>query len=119
MIHLDNFGTGYSSMLYLKDLPIDGISISREFIKGLESDRHARTIVSKVISLANSLDIEIVAEGVETEKQKNFLNQNGCFIIQGFLISKAVDKAEVTKLIEKYNDKTKELEDIDYFDFLR
>lgn len=121
-IHLDNFGTGYSSMLYLKDLPIDGISISREFIKGLENDRHARAIVSKIISLANSLEIEVVAEGVETEKQKSFLNQNGCFIIQGFLISRVVTKQEVVKLIEQYNaNSEKKIEDIidDDYDFLR
>jgi len=120
MIHLDNFGTGYSSMLYLKDLPIDGISISRDFIKNIESDKHARTIISKIISLANSLNIEIVAEGVETDKQKAFLNKNGCFIIQGFLISKAVEKQNVIKLLEHYNKKSNtKLEDIDYYDFLR
>ena len=95
MIHLDNFGTGYSSMLYLKDLPIDGISISREFIKGLESDRHARTIVSKVISLANSLDIEIVAEGVETEKQLLQVMEAGCDSVQGFLVCQPVPAALV------------------------
>ena len=120
MIHLDNFGTGYSSMLYLKDLPIDGISISRDFVKNLENDRHARTIVSKIISLANSLEIEIIAEGVETEKQKAFLNQNGCFIIQGFLFSKAVDKASAIKMLDQYNIKSKtKIDNIDYYDFLR
>ena len=119
-IHLDNFGIGYSSMLYLKDLPVDGISISRSFIKSIENDRNARTIVSKIISLANSLEIDIIAEGVETNKQKTFLNQNGCFIIQGFLFSKAVDKESIIQLLDKHNLKREiEKEETNYYDFLR
>ena len=103
IIHLDDFGTGYSSMLYLKDLPIDAIKIDKEFIKYINTDKSSRIIVSKIISLATSLDMKIIAEGVEDEKQYQFLKKNGCEVIQGFLISKAVPYEEALELIEKYN----------------
>lgn len=103
IIHLDDFGTGYSSMLYLKDLPIDAIKIDKEFIKYINTDKSSRIIVSKIISLAISLDMKIIAEGVEDEKQYQFLKKNGCEVIQGFLISKAVPYEEALELIEKYN----------------
>ena len=103
IIHLDDFGTGYSSMLYLKDLPIDAIKIDKEFIKYINTDKISRSIVSKIISLAISLDMKIIAEGVEDEKQYQFLKKNGCEVIQGFLISKAVPYEEALELIEKYN----------------
>ncbi len=104
-IHLDDFGTGYSSMLYLKDLPIDAIKIDKEFIKYINTDKYSRTIVSKVISLAKTLELEIIAEGVEDEKQSMFLNKNGCNIIQGFLISKPVAYNDAEVLLNKYNAK--------------
>ncbi len=109
-IHLDDFGTGYSSMLYLKDLPIDTIKIDKEFVRHLNTDKFSRTIVSKVISMARSLDLDVIAEGVEDEKQNLFLFKSGCHIIQGHLISPAVPMAVAVQLIKEYNiDKTKEL----------
>lgn len=104
-IHLDDFGTGYSSLAYLKDLPVDTIKIDREFIKYLNTDKTSRAIVSKFLSLANSLELEVIAEGVEDEKQSSFLNKNGCEIIQGWLISKAVPFEEALELIEEFNNK--------------
>ncbi|MDD3107302.1 MAG: GGDEF domain-containing phosphodiesterase, partial [Bacilli bacterium] len=109
-IHLDDFGTGYSSMLYLKDLPIDTIKIDKEFVRHLNTDKFSRAIVSKVISMARSLDLDIIAEGVEDEKQNQFLMKSGCSIIQGHLISPAVPVSVAEKLINEYNiDKTKEI----------
>src|SRR5690554_1667439 len=104
-IHLDNFGTGYSSMLYLKDLPIDGISINKEFIKGLNNDHYSKNIVSQIIKLAESLNLKIIAEGVEDQKQNQFLKEKGCNLIQGYLISKALPKEEAIKFMMEYNDK--------------
>lgn len=104
-IHLDDFGTGYSSMLYLKDLPIDAIKIDKEFIKYINTDKSSRVIVSKIISLATSLDMEIIAEGVEDEKQYQFLSKNGCGIVQGWLISKAVPFETAKDLLKEYNKK--------------
>lgn len=103
IIHLDDFGTGYSSMLYLKDLPIDAIKIDKEFIKYINTDKSSKVIVSKIISLATSLNMEIIAEGVEDEKQYQFLSKNGCQVIQGWLISKAIPYKEALKLLKEYN----------------
>lgn len=104
-IHLDDFGTGYSSMLYLKELPIDTIKIDKEFILNVNTDRYTRAIVSKIIALAKSLDLSVIAEGVEDEKQNHFLIKNGCNIIQGHLISRAISKDDCVKLIRDFNEK--------------
>ncbi|HHX00207.1 MAG TPA: EAL domain-containing protein [Acholeplasmataceae bacterium] len=104
-IHLDNFGTGYSSMLYLKDLPIDGISITKEFIKDAQSDEFSRSIIDQIIKLANNLDLEVVAEGVENEQQNRILVNLGCKIVQGYYISKALPKDEAIKFMLDYNRK--------------
>lgn len=102
-IHLDNFGTGYSSMLYLKDLPIDGISINKEFIRNLDHDQYSRNIVSRIISLAASLELQVIAEGVEDEKQNTYLKERGCNIVQGYYISKALPKSEAIEMMLEYN----------------
>ena len=102
-VHLDDFGIGYSSMLYLKDLPVDTIKIDKDFIKDATSDKFSRVIVTRMVQLALGLDLNLVAEGVENEKQMNFLSHIGCDVIQGYLISRPVDEAETMKLIEKYN----------------
>jgi EAL domain-containing protein (putative c-di-GMP-specific phosphodiesterase class I) len=80
---IDDFGTKYSSLSYLKRLPIDRIKIDRSFIKDLPADGDSRKIVSAIIAMGNSLNLEVVAEGVETEKQVLFLKEMGCSIIQG------------------------------------
>ncbi len=109
-IHLDDFGTGYSSMLYLKELPINTIKIDKEFIRHLATDKHSRAIVSKIVSLAKSLDLEIIAEGVEKDDQNQILIKMGCDIIQGYLISKGVSFEESIELMNQYNiDKTKQV----------
>ncbi len=100
-LHLDDFGTGYSSMLYLKDLPIDTIKIDREFIRYLNTDKYSRAIVPKLISLAKSLDLGVIAEGVENEKQNQFLIKNGCNVIQGHLISKAIPLDQAVNLLDE------------------
>lgn len=102
-IHLDDFGTGYSSMLYLRELPINCIKIDKEFTKHINTDKYSQAIVSKIISLAKILDLECIAEGVEDEKQNNFLYRNGCDIIQGYLISPPVNVEKALGLIEEYN----------------
>ena len=102
-IHLDDFCTGYSSMLYLKELPINSIKIDKEFTRFLNTDSYSRAIVNKLAALANSLELEIIVEGVEDEKQLAFLTKNGCNIIQGFLVSKAVPFNSLVELIEGVN----------------
>ena len=112
-IHLDDFGIGYSSMMYLKDLPINTIKIDKEFTRYFLIDKFSRAIVTRVAQLALSLDLKVIVEGVENEKQMTALNKIGCDVIQGYLISKAVDTETTLELIKKYNGITIEGEALD------
>ncbi|OEF98383.1 putative bifunctional diguanylate cyclase/phosphodiesterase [Desulfuribacillus alkaliarsenatis] len=102
-IALDDFGTGYSSLTYLKNLPIDIIKLDRSFIKSLEenSDSKDAKIIKSVISLANALGYEVVAEGIESKAQLNFLVKNNCPKGQGYLFSKPVAVEEIMNLLEQ------------------
>ena len=83
-IYLDDFGTGFSSLNYLKTLPIDSIKIDRTFVKDLSSSTADQAIAASIISLGKNLDMLIVAEGIETAEQADFLIRNGCDLAQGF-----------------------------------
>ncbi len=110
-IHLDDFGTGYSSLQYLRDLPINTIKIDRAFIINLETDAHSRAIVTMISSLAKNVGLEVIAEGIENEKQNQIVYKSGCNVIQGYMISPPVVKSEAIKLLIEYNiDKTKRVD---------
>ncbi len=96
---LDDFGTGYSCLAYLKKLPFDQIKIDQVFVRELPNEPHDAAIVHAVIALSNSLDIAVIAEGVETAAQRDFLELNGCHAFQGYLFSHPVDKAELMQLL--------------------
>lgn len=102
-IHLDDFGTGYSSLLYLKELPINAIKIDKEFVKHSTADKHSRAIINMIIALAKNLDLQIIAEGVEDEKQFKFLQKSGADIIQGFYLGKAMKYEDAIALLKAYN----------------
>jgi len=87
-ISIDDFGTGYSSLSYLKDLPIDRIKIDRSFVIDLPHNKDSVSIVKTIISLANNLGLDMIAEGVETKEQLDFLLSQGCMNIQGYYFSK-------------------------------
>jgi EAL domain-containing protein (putative c-di-GMP-specific phosphodiesterase class I) len=86
---VDDFGTGYSSLIYLRRLPIDGLKIDRSFVGGLTASAEDRVIVESIVSLAHSLGLVALAEGVETEQQAERLRALGCDLAQGFLWSTA------------------------------
>ena len=91
---LDDFGTGYSSLSHLKHFPIDTLKIDISFIADIETDPGDAAITEAIIALARGLGLRVVAEGVATQEQFDFLGARGCHCFQGFLISKALPAAE-------------------------
>ena len=97
-ISLDDFGTGYSSLAYLKHLPIDQLKIDKMFIEEISIDEASRKIVKTIIDLAQSMNIELIAEGIETAAQFKILKQLGCRNFQGFYFSKPIPHNQLFKL---------------------
>jgi EAL domain-containing protein (putative c-di-GMP-specific phosphodiesterase class I) len=97
---LDDFGTGYSSLQYLKRLPIDQIKIDQLFVRDLVVGKSDKAIVRTIIAMAHSLDMDVIAEGVETEEQRQLLLNKGCTHFQGYLFGKPVS-------IEKFEENLK------------
>ncbi|WP_428036366.1 ammonium transporter [Amphritea sp.] len=95
---IDDFGTGYSSLSYLKKFPVDVLKIDRAFVRECYSNKDDAAICRAIISLAKSLELEIVAEGVENQEQLAFLAEQGCDLYQGFYFSKAIDAHKITEL---------------------
>ncbi|MBL1141206.1 MAG: EAL domain-containing protein [Proteobacteria bacterium] len=106
-ISLDDFGTGYSSLSYLKQLPINELKIDKSFVQDIEKDINDATLVQTIISMAHHFNLKIVAEGVETIDQQNFLLKHNCDAFQGYYFSKPVTIEEVKSLHIKYCEKSK------------
>jgi diguanylate cyclase len=86
-IALDDFGTGYSTLTYLKRLPVDVLKVDRCFLDGLETDRREAALMSAILSIGSGMDLQVVAEGIETRAQRELLRLSGCLLGQGFLFS--------------------------------
>ncbi|CAD6558963.1 putative bifunctional diguanylate cyclase/phosphodiesterase [Paraburkholderia sabiae] len=97
---VDDFGTGYSSLAYLQRFPLAKLKIDRSFVENLLTSRNDQAIVSAVVGLAQTLDLELVAEGVETEEQRDLLTEMGCDHIQGWLVCKALPSEELAQRFE-------------------
>jgi diguanylate cyclase (GGDEF)-like protein/PAS domain S-box-containing protein len=109
-VAVDDFGTGQSSLIYLKHFPIDTVKIDKEFLRDVTTDDTAAAIVSYVINLAHTLQLKVVAEGVETEGQYTFLRHYGCDLIQGYLFSKPLPVDDVFPFLQQSLVRPKTLE---------
>lgn len=96
---MDDFGTGFSSLSYLQDLPLDVLKIDQHFIRELETGINSQAIVRAILALADGLHMQVIAEGVETESQLTFLQDHQCKFFQGFLFSRPIPAAELVKLL--------------------
>jgi len=100
-VAMDDFGTGYSSMMQLHRLPIDKIKIDQSFVRNLPADDDAAKITRSIIALARSMDLEVIAEGIETLEQQQFLLRENCLEGQGYLYSRPITVEEFTTLLER------------------
>jgi EAL domain-containing protein (putative c-di-GMP-specific phosphodiesterase class I) len=98
-VSIDDFGTGYSSLSYLKRLPADTLKIDKSFVKGMGDDAKDRAIVQMVIDLAHTLEMEVVAEGVESEGQAQQLKEMGCDLGQGFYFAEPLPPKEASTFL--------------------
>ena len=98
-ISIDDFGTGYSSLAYLQKLPIDHVKIDRTFVQDLDTNENDKAIILAVIAMAHSLKLGVIAEGVETQQQRDFLHQHECDSAQGYLFSKPVPLDDFCQLL--------------------
>jgi diguanylate cyclase (GGDEF)-like protein len=98
---MDDFGTGYSSLAYLTQLPLDQLKIDQSFVQHIGSKSSDAAIIQTIIGMANNLGMEVIAEGVETQAQRDFLEWNGCKLYQGYLFSRPVPLADFSQLLRK------------------
>lgn len=99
-LSIDDFGTGYSSLTYLKRFPVDVLKVDRSFVKDLPANTNDAALTTAIIAMGHSLDLELIAEGVESWEQVDFLAARRCFLVQGFLFAKPLPPAEFANLAQ-------------------
>jgi len=100
-IAMDDFGTGHSSLAQLKHLPISKLKIDRSFVQDLDVDENDKVIAKTIINMGHSLGLKVLAEGVETQSQLDFLAKEGCDLIQGYLLSRPLSVEQLEKIFEQ------------------
>jgi EAL domain-containing protein (putative c-di-GMP-specific phosphodiesterase class I) len=103
VVAIDDFGTGYSSLGYLRMFPLDHLKLDRSFVEEIGEDTDGSVICDATIGLAHNLGLKVVAEGVETVEQLEYLRSRGCDLVQGYLYSRPVPAAEVIAFIQQHN----------------
>ena len=98
-IALDDFGTGFASLSHLVDFPVDCIKIDRSFVSDLEERPDKQAVVRAIIGLGNNLSLSVIAEGVETVEQAEYLSEHGCGYLQGYFFNRAVNQALAADMI--------------------
>ncbi|MEJ2407066.1 MAG: EAL domain-containing protein, partial [Candidatus Thiodiazotropha sp.] len=101
LVAMDDFGTGYSSLSYLRSYPFRILKIDQSFVRDISTDKADRELISAAISMAHGLNLSVIAEGVETEEQLNYLKAQGCDFAQGYLFSRPIDSTDMNKLLEQ------------------
>lgn len=100
-VSMDDFGTGYSSLSYLKRLPIDAVKIDQSFIRDITTDRNNAAIVLAITAMAKQLDLQVIAEGVETREQLEIIRAHHCHVVQGYYFSRPINADEMTDLLQQ------------------
>jgi EAL domain-containing protein (putative c-di-GMP-specific phosphodiesterase class I) len=99
---MDDFGTGFSSLAHLMHLPFEQIKIDQSFVRDLHANPATKTIVQAIITMAKGLGLDVIAEGVESERERDTLERIGCPTYQGFLFSRPLPLFEVERLLPAY-----------------
>jgi EAL domain-containing protein (putative c-di-GMP-specific phosphodiesterase class I) len=98
-LSIDDFGTGYSNLAYLNRFAVNKLKIDQSFVQGLPNSANDAAIVQAIIQMAQSLDLEVIAEGVETAAQRDFLIAHGCLLAQGYFYAKPLEVEEFEALL--------------------
>jgi len=99
---IDDFGTGYSCLSYLKKFPLDILKIDQSFVRDCLTDPSDATIIRATIAMARGLGLDVIAEGVETEQHIEFLRREGCYLIQGYYLSKPLPADDFIQFVEQF-----------------
>jgi EAL domain-containing protein (putative c-di-GMP-specific phosphodiesterase class I) len=105
-IHIDDFGTGYSSLSYLAELPVKTLKIDQSFVERLTESETNERVVQAIVALGKAMQLEVIAEGVETEQQLLLVNQFGCDLAQGFFLGKPMAEADFVEWCRSVEEST-------------